>query len=206
MQTASRTALPVSPDGDALACQGSGSFEVSLFGRFMTPDHIEYPCQVVEMSPRVMDVICAYVGEIGMQVICYVTHVGRVEGVVRRQFVGGFEVEIICSARKQEKIAAKLRWVVEHAAGGTADDRVHERVAPRNTLSQISTTDGRTYPCRILDISLSGAAVELDVRPALGTRMVLGGLEGIVVRQFDEGVALEFLKLQPESSIDELVA
>ena len=179
--------------------------QVSLVGRFMTPDHTEYPCQIVAMSAHGMEVICAHDGEIGMSVICYVTHVGRVEGTIVQQFVGGFEVEIVCSERKRDKIASKLEWVVSHARGGTVDDRVHERVTPTSTLSQVATADGRTYPCRILDISLSGAAIELDVRPALGSRMVLGGLEGIVVRQFDEGIAIEFLKLQPEETIDRVV-
>ena len=153
----------------------AGMKDVSLFGRFMTPDHVEYPCQVVAMSPTMMDVICAHTGEMGMSVICYVNHVGRVEGTIVRQNVGGFEVEIVSSERKREKIASKLEWVISHEQGGTVDDRIHERLTPRSTLSQISTMDGRAYPCRIIDISLSGAAIEIDVRPALGTRMVLGG-------------------------------
>lgn len=203
MQTASNIAQ--SSACEAGAVPAAEPRNVSLFGRFMTPDHTEYPCQVVAMSPDMMDVICAHTGEIGMPVICYVTHIGRVEGSIVRQFVGGFEVEIVSSTRKREKIASKLEWVVSLASGGTVDDRVHERTTPRNTLSQISTTDGRTYPCRILDVSLSGAAVEMDVRPALGTRMVLGGLEGIVVRQFDEGIAIEFLKVQQEETLDQLI-
>lgn len=202
MQTAT-TALPTEPAMPETS--GGEMHDVSLVGRFMTPDHTEYPCQIVAMSARAMEVICAHDGAVGMSVICYVTHVGRVEGTITEQFIGGFEVEIVCSERKREKIATKLGWVVAHAKGGTVDDRVHERVTPRNTLSQITTTDGRTYPCRILDISLSGAAIELDVRPALGTRMVLGGLEGVVVRQFDEGIALEFLKVQPEDALEQLV-
>ena len=202
MQTASSalSVTPAIPQAPARHMQ-----DVSLVGRFMTPDHTEYPCQIVAMSVDAMEVICAHDGAVGMSVICYVTHVGRVEGTITEQFIGGFAVAIICSERKREKIASKLEWVLSLAKGGTVDDRVHERVTPRNTLSQISTTDGRTYPCRIIDISLSGAAVELDVRPALGSRMVLGGLEGIVVRQFDEGIAIEFLKVQPEEALDELV-
>ena len=200
------TARETHSDASAPDAVGAAAKErVSLFARFMTPDHVEYPCQIVNMSPDAMEAICAHTGEIGMQVICYVNHIGRVEGTIERQFVGGFEIALRSSERRRDKIAAKLEWVVSHARGGSVDDRIHERVTPRNTLSQISTADGRVYPCRIIDVSLSGAAVELDVRPALGSRMVLGGLEGVVVRQFDEGIAIEFLRVQGEDSLQTLV-
>ena len=40
-----------------------------------------------------------------------------------------------------------------------------------------------------------GAAVEIDVRPALGTPVRLGTMRGRVVRHFQEGVAIEFLSM-----------
>ena len=201
MQQAAPTALaPERPERRAYK-----RHRVSLFGRFMTPDKLEYPCQVVDMSPGSMAVVCAHVGEIGMQVICYVTHIGRVEGTITRHFTGGFAMALNTSARKREKLNAKLEWIVNHAKYGTPDDRVHERRSPRNPLTEVRLHDGRSYKCRIIDISMSGAAIEIEVRPDLGTKLTLGGLEGIVVRQFDEGVAIEFLKVQADDSLDRFI-
>ena len=200
MQAAPAVSLPEQPERRAFERR-----KVSLFGRFMTPDKLEYPCQVIDLSPGGMGVICAHVGEVGMPVICYVTHIGRVEGTIARHFTGGFGMKLVASERKREKLIAKLEWIVSHAKYGTPDDRIHERRAPRSPLTEVKTSDGRAYKCKIIDISLSGAAIEIEVRPELGARLNLGGMEGIVVRHFDEGVALEFLKLQQDDSLSRFV-
>lgn len=200
MQAAIAALPPEQPERRAFVRQ-----KVSLFGRFMTPDKVEYPCQVIDLSPAGMGVICAYVGDIGMPVICYVTHIGRVEGTIVRHFTGGFGMALVASARKREKLVAKLEWIVSHAEYGTPDDRIHERRAPRSPLTEVKMADGRAYRCKIIDISLSGAAIEIDVRPELGARLNLGGLDGIVVRHFDEGIALEFLRLQQDDSLSRFV-
>ena len=59
---------------------------------------------------------------------------------------------------------------------------------------QITLPDGRVYPCEILDISLSGAAVKVDVMPSLGTHLMLGKMRGRIVRYVESGIAIEFLK------------
>jgi hypothetical protein len=56
--------------------------------------------------------------------------------------------------------------------------------------------DGRRYNCKIIDISLSGAAIETDVRPAMGTPVTLGRMRARVVRHFDDGIAVEFASVQ----------
>ncbi|MEJ2057859.1 MAG: PilZ domain-containing protein [Desulfofustis sp.] len=61
--------------------------------------------------------------------------------------------------------------------------------------------DGRVYQSKVIDLSLSGAAVELQVRPAIGTVMWLGNMKGRVVRHFDDGVALEFAVSQTRDSL-----
>ena len=63
-------------------------------------------------------------------------------------------------------------------------------------------TDGRQYECRIVDLSLSGAAIEIDVKPALGSQVTLGTMRGQVVRHFDDGVAVEFAVLQRVETLD----
>jgi c-di-GMP-binding flagellar brake protein YcgR len=62
--------------------------------------------------------------------------------------------------------------------------------------SSILLEDGRRYNCKITDISLSGAAVEIDVRPALGTPVTLGRMRARVVRHFPDGIAVEFASVQ----------
>ena len=76
------------------------------------------------------------------------------------------------------------------------EDRRHERVVPDNRHSTVVLDDGRRYNCKIIDISLSGAAIELAVRPAMGTPVTLGRMRARVVRHLQDGVAVEFTSAQ----------
>ena len=108
----------------------------------------------------------------------------------------GFDITVIASERKRDKMAAQLHWLANREEMGLPEDRRHERVAPRNPLSELHMEDGRTYQCSIIDLSMSGAGLEIDVRPAIGTPVTLGAMKGRVVRHFEEGVAIEFAAVQ----------
>ena len=49
------------------------------------------------------------------------------------------------------------------------------------------------------------AAVEIDVRPALGTPVRLGNMRGKVVRHFQEGVAIEFANVLSREGLQMLM-
>jgi CheY-like chemotaxis protein len=53
---------------------------------------------------------------------------------------------------------------------------------------------GEEFDCRVLDLSLSGAALEIDARPPIGERVRVGRTEGTVVRHTNEGIAVEFAR------------
>jgi c-di-GMP-binding flagellar brake protein YcgR len=169
---------------------------VDLAGRYMLPDKNEYGCHVVNMSPGGVMFNAPKVGEVGEHVIAYVDHIGRLEGKIARTYEGGFAMTIEASMRKRDKLAAQLTWLANRHALNLPEDRRHERVLPKNPDSQVTMPDGRSYRCKILDLSLSGAAVTLDIRPELGTQLMLGRVRGRVVRHLESGIAIEFASVQ----------
>ena len=175
---------------------------VKLHGRFMLEDRSEHVCHVYDMSPGNILLLAGRIGEPGERVIAYLDHVGRIEGVVTRTFEDGFAMTVIASERKREKLSAQLTWLANREDLGLPEDRRHERVAPRNPFSAMHMEDGRSYECRIIDLSLSGAGIEIDVRPAIGTQVTLGTMRGTVVRHFEEGIAIEFATLQEPDVLD----
>ena len=175
---------------------------VKIYGRFMLEDRSEHPCQVMDMSPGNVSLRAERIGEPGEKIIAYIDHIGRVEGIVTRTLQDGFAMTILASDRKKDKLAAQLTWLANKHELDLPEDRRHERVAPRNPMSILKLTDGRQYQCRIIDLSLSGAAIELDVRPALGTQVTLGTMRGQVVRHFEDGVAIEFAVLLRQETLD----
>jgi hypothetical protein len=170
--------------------------KVSVLGRYMLADRREFPCQVLEMSPGDAVVIAPVSGKPGEKVIAYLDHIGRVEGAITESNEGGFVMDIVASPRKRDKMAAQLTWLANKDVLNLPEDRRHERVVPDNRHSTVVLDDGRRYNCKIIDISLSGAAIELAVRPAMGTPVTLGRMRARVVRHFQDGVAVEFISAQ----------
>jgi hypothetical protein len=169
---------------------------VSVLGRYMLADRREFPCQILEMSPGDAVVIAPVPGLTGEKVIAYVDHIGRIEGTILAPAEGGFTMDIAASPRKRDKMAAQLTWLANKDVLNLPEDRRHERVVPDIRHSTVVLDDGRRYNCKIIDISLSGAAIELDVRPAMGTPVTLGRMRARVVRHFQNGVAVEFASAQ----------
>jgi hypothetical protein len=57
-----------------------------------------------------------------------------------------------------------------------------------------------------MDMSLSGAALAVEVKPPVGSPLLVGKIRSTVVRHFDEGVAIEFVTLQTASSLEQNLA
>lgn len=178
---------------------------VNVSGRLMLSDHEEYPCAVIDMSPGDVSFTCIARPAMGERVIAYIDHIGRLEGHVLDISNGGFVMSVNATDRKREKLAAQLTWIANKHELGLPEDRRHDRLAPRNTRSEITLEDGTRYACRIMDLSLSGAAVDTEIRPLLGTAIRLGNMRGRVVRHFMEGVAIEFNSVQSRETLTEFL-
>ncbi|WP_290998697.1 PilZ domain-containing protein [Hoeflea sp.] len=170
----------------------------------MRADHSEHDCIVDTMSPFDAVISTGNRPEVGERIVAYLDYIGRIEGKVTETSIRSFTISLNATDRKRDKLSAQLTWLANKHELGLPEDRRHERVAPSNPMSEIRLDDGRRYPCRIIDLSVSGAAVEIDVRPAFGTMVVLGNMRGRVVRHFQEGIAMEFMTFQPEDAINKL--
>lgn len=179
--------------------------KVELLGRYMLPDGREYPCQVTNMSPGGMALMAPVAGKPGDRVVAYVDHVGRLEGTIVRVVPSGFAMTIAATPRKREKLAAQLTWLANRELLGAADDRRHDRIAPKNPRSTLKLPNGIVLTCRVIDISVSGAAVFAETIPPTGTPVVLGKTHGRVVRHLDEGFAVEFSRLQHPDFLEDNV-
>lgn len=178
--------------------------QLELNGRFMRESRSEYECKVIDMSPGNVAIQSRVQANTGERIICYLDHIGRIEGRVTRRLMDGFAMTINASNRKREKLAGQLTWLANKHELSLPEDRRHERLAPEQQRTVLTLNDGREYECAMIDLSLSGAAVAIEVRPALGTPVTLGAMRGTIVRHFEEGIAIEFAKVQqdrPDSHI-----
>ncbi|AHK01607.1 MULTISPECIES: PilZ domain-containing protein [Rhizobium/Agrobacterium group] len=179
---------------------------VSFTGRLMLPDHQEYDCTATEMTAERALFACSGIARNGDRVISYLQHIGRIEGTVTALTASGFVIAINAPERKREKLAAQLAWIAKRQLLGLPEDRRHDRLTPRNTRAHLMLEDGVLLACRLIDLSLSGAAIEIENRPPLGTRVQLGkNMNGKIVRHFMEGVAVEFDRVQSPDALIEFL-
>jgi hypothetical protein len=181
---------------------------VNLLGRYMLNDRREFPCQIVNMSPGGMALIAPVSGEVGERVIAYVDHLGRLEGQITRLFSNGFAMNIAASIRKRDKLAAQLTWLANRHILDLPEDRRHERIIPRNPAARLILPNGTNVSCRIVDMSLSGAAISIsaELLPPVGAQVHIGKVSGRVVRHIEKGFAIEFTRLQHPDFLDESIS
>lgn len=179
---------------------------VNILGRFMLENRQEYPCQVINMSPGGLAMITPVAGRVGEKVVAYLDHIGRVEGTIAREIEGGFAVALNTTPRRRDKLASVLTWLANRHELNLPEDRRHERFIPKNPVTRIVLPDGTAYMCRILDISLSGAALSCPARPPIGTELGLGKMRGRVVRHLEDGLAVEFAVIQNQALLEQQIS
>lgn len=176
---------------------------VVLLGRFMLENQQEYPCQSMNISPGGIALLAPVQGYVGERVVIYLEHLGRLEGVIVRHFELGFAVSMSATRRKQDKLADQLTWLANRHELGLPEDRRHERITPRNAATVVRLMNGKTAPARIIDISMSGAAINIAIPLAIGASITIGTTPGRVVRHFGSGIGIEFLRPLTEDVFDE---
>ncbi|MGX5775031.1 PilZ domain-containing protein [Methylorubrum zatmanii] len=165
----------------------------TLLGRYMLADRREYPCQTVDMSPGGVRLTCAVLGEVGERVVLYLDQIGRLEGEVVRHVPQGFAMRINATPRKREKIASQLMWIANRESLGLPEGRSQERLIPTQPGVTLRLENGNVIPARIVDISMSGAALATRSQVPIGTHLMVGSTPGRVVRHFEGGIGAQFM-------------
>lgn len=178
---------------------------VSLLGHYMLSERQIYPCQVTDMSPGGAALVASVRGGVGERVVCHIDHIGRMEGVVARRLPDGFAIEAKVPLVRREKIAEKLTWLANRQPLGLPENRRHARIVPRLTSTALTLADGVRHCATLLDVSLSGAALACDARPAPGSAVTVGTTPGRVVRVGAHWLAVTFDGLLPADGFGDAV-
>ena len=158
--------------------------------RFLVEGGQEQPCLVLNISVGGALFRADNPPEFGKQVILYLDELGRFEGQVIRSDAKRFAVNFNAKRAKKTRIADDLTEILNK--GRKSRNR---RVSPRikqDAPAVVFFEDGSNVKCAILDISLTGASIQIDPRPSLGTRLILGRMTAKVVRRHDKGVGVIF--------------
>ena len=173
---------------------------ITLLGRFMRANRHEYPCRLNDISVGGAAINSPVAVDEGERIVVYFDHIGGLEGSVVRVFEGGFAMQFRTTARKREKLAAQLTWLINRDVLSDITERRHERgsVADQNKTVLLDT--GETVDCEVVDVSISGASLRMDMRPPIGSSLMLGRMRGRVMRHHEHGIGVQFVDIQePEA-------
>ncbi|MGB5948472.1 MAG: PilZ domain-containing protein [Parvibaculum sp.] len=170
---------------------------VSVKGRFLAPDGAEHACSIRDMSLAGIALISEVEVPLGSHLIIYLDDFGRFEGPVVRHFDDGFAIETALTGPRRDRVAERLALYAKGGEKAAAERRrIFPRYAPQDAGieegSVLTLSDGRTAPCRIVDMSLGGANVATELRAPIGMSVSIGRMNGRIVRHTVEGIAIEF--------------
>ncbi len=160
-------------------------------------DRRVFPCRAVNLSPHWIALTSPVRVKVGERVIAQIDHLGKLEGAVISVLEHGFMMSITTSNDNRDSIAAKLEWLEKHKNHDASDRRAAPRELPADLYSDLILPDGSRETCRVLDISISGAAISAATAPEIGTVVTIGTVLGRVVRHVKGGFAVEFTSCKP---------
>lgn len=162
--------------------------------RYLDADGGEYKATLGDMSPGGVSIVANERPQEGSTIVAYVEDIGRIEGRVVRHHDSGFCIHLNAGQHRRERIVERLTFYANRHWLKAEDLRAHERVE-LDREARCVFADGSEQACRVVDLSLSGAAIAIAPRPGLGAEVVIGRMRGRVVRHLPNGVAIQFLDL-----------
>ena len=163
---------------------------LSLKARVLKADGEEEPCLVVNISAGGALLKAVNPPQAGDKVVVYIDDVGRYEGLVIRSAKHHFAVDYRARKAKTRRAADNLTHAL-NAPGMRLDRRANPRIR-QDQPTVLTLESGESFACEILDISLTGASVAIDPKPALGAVVTVGRTPAKVVRRHEKGVGVVF--------------
>ncbi|MEQ8745494.1 PilZ domain-containing protein [Pyruvatibacter sp.] len=168
--------------------------------RCLMPDGGEYPARLRDVSAAgcflAMDAFATRPAPHD-RVVVYIDRLGRFEGLVSRSTEEGFALAMEMTGAKRERLAVTLERIAKGDEAALDEIRRHPRVDAADKPTTLRLANGSTGSCRIIDMSLSGASVETNLRPTIGVFVDVGRMHGRVVRHHENGFAVEFAEVAP---------
>ena len=163
--------------------------------RFVLPAGVQRNGTLIDASIRGVSVATKPGAIVGDEVELYIGDLGHLKGRVAGLHERGFGVTL--SATKEQRIfLADALTVMLNAA--LVDDRPMRFAIGEET--NLETLEGHIAHSRIVDLSGTGAQLITALQPTTGDRVLVGRKRATVVRVFEGGVGVSFVRGTPQKS------
>ena len=168
-----------------------------LSGRYMLPDRSEHECHTRVFASDRLELQASDAVAVGVFVIAYIDHVGRVEGVVEAPIRSGFRILIAATPAKRERMRRTVEWLCERQAESVDERRRHPRVDLEPPARVEIVFEGRRALVGVIDCSQGGVALQTALTLRVGDALTIDGIPSRIVRAMEGVLAARFDEVQP---------
>lgn len=161
----------------------------------MRRDKREYACETVQISSTGIVITCDVRLEIGEPIVAFFDLLGAVQGRVGRKVPGGYVLELETTDRRRAKLEAQVQEWAARLAFNAQKLRRHRRLTLKLNLD-VDLGKGPVI-VRCLNISVSGALLEMATWPPIGSTITVAGRPAKIVRHDARGIGVEFETQMP---------
>ena len=173
---------------------------LSLKGQLFDPgNETEIGCELINLSAGGAALKSDFELPAGKHMILYIEGFGRYEGTIVIHSNGVHALHFTIGDLKRKRLAEMLHQFVARGLPGVTELRRYARTTSSSS-GEIVRENGDRLSCDILDISLDGASLKTDGRPAIGEVVALGRSLGRVVRHHRHGIAIQYVQEVPANT------
>jgi hypothetical protein len=159
-----------------------------------------YPCRSRSLIPDKASLNASVAGDIGEPVGIKLNHIGILRGRVERRTEHGFIVELVAESSERVSLASRLDWLRRFQRKEASELRHARRWLPRDPRSTLILSKDARLDCFVLDLSVSGAAIQAAEISEVGRHVGVGAMIARVVRHIEDGFAVRFLTPQEDAA------
>jgi hypothetical protein len=166
-------------------------------------DGSEFHAITVDISAEGIRLRSATIPPVEAQLGCSIRGVGIMEVRVVRSGPDDFAVRVAGRGVTAGEVVRSLVDLARLQSPPPEAVRVHRRVVPKNRAVQVALANGTGVSARIVNLSASGVALQLNTTLDIGQTIVVGRHRARVARRIDGGVGAAFLAPLDEATVGE---
>ncbi len=166
---------------------------LSLPARIIVNASEESDGRLVNISPGDMALITSARAMVGDAAVVHIKGLDIIEGTVARSFPDGIAISFLLSKSRKAVLTEKLMLLANpNFSEGLSDQRAEPRHSAANARTVCRLEDGTSLFVKVVNMSVSGAAVDAPRRPPIGSPIVMGRRRGVIVRHTPRGFVIVY--------------
>ncbi|MCI5046090.1 MAG: PilZ domain-containing protein [Aquisalinus sp.] len=158
--------------------------------KILLPDGTEHNGHTINVSAGGILIKTSAQVETGTKIHVTSKQLGKMEGTVVSVEDTVIAIELEANRTRLRRLADTLLWLCNDA-GEFFNRRKADRVS-KEKCTTANLADGREVRCEVIDISVTGASIEITPLPDIDSIITIGKIQGRVVRHHPDGVGIEF--------------